>query len=73
MIVFPVAADPVGAGLVDSLRDRARIGRFPEATTVTADGSQPLTHRDSQHLFGDGHVSSSHVSSNGGFFSERAR
>jgi hypothetical protein len=42
MIVFPV--DPVGAGLVDSLRSRARIGRFPQATTVTADGSQ-LTHR----------------------------
>jgi hypothetical protein len=42
MIVLPVAADPVGAGLVDSLRGRARIGRFPEAKTVTADGSQPL-------------------------------
>ena len=44
MIVFPVAADPVGASIVDSLPGRARIGRFPHATTVTADGSQ-LTHR----------------------------
>jgi hypothetical protein len=28
MIVFPVVADPVGAGLVHSLHGRARIGSF---------------------------------------------
>jgi hypothetical protein len=52
MIVFPVAADPVGASIVDSLPGRARIGRFPHATTVTADGSQ-LTHRGGGSPAGD--------------------